>query len=286
MLFDLDPELMDQIIFGMENQDHEYILDATDRRVAPRGEIPHTNRTHELPEWSSANGYQLMERFVASLQNQPVKDVLRGILSSGHRVFRRFKDALHEHQTAERLFFAFKQREMGKTILAWYNDLRELDGLEPLASEDLLDQTVDLLRSDVSVVVHGAGEIPFPLEQVHRTALSEYSAILAPLQEDRVRAVLEARAADGSPIGMALLLVDEATVAVRGLTVLPEFRGMGIGTLLVEEALFWAESKGLGPVEVPVPVANERFQRSMERRGFQPVLVWMRFDPDSRALDG
>ena len=279
MLFDLDPELIDQIVFGMENQDREYVLDATDRQVVPRDEIPEANRVYELPEWSSANGYQLMERFVASLHNEPVKDSLRAILSSGHRVFRRFKDVLHEHETAERLFFVFKQREMGKTILGWYNSLRELDGLEPLASEDLLDHTADLLRSDVSVLVHAAGEVPFPLEQVHQTALSDYAAILAPLRQDQVMAVLEARAADSSPIGMALLLVDGGTVAVRGLTVLPEFRGMGIGTLLVEEALAWAASEGLGPVEVPVPASNERFQRSMERRGFHPVLVWMRADP-------
>lgn len=280
MLFELDPELVEQIIFGMENQDREYVLDATERKVAPREEMGDSTRIYALPEWSSTDGYQLMERFVASLQNAPLRDSLRAILSSGQRVFRRFKDELHEHHAAERLFFVFKQREMGKTIVAWYNDLRELDGLEPLASEDLLDLTGDLLRSDVSVAIRPASDTPYALEQVHQTALSAYAAILAPLETERVAAVLEARAADGSPVGMAVLLVDGTTVSLRGLTVLPEFRGLGIGSLLVEHALQWTAEQGLGPLEVPVPADNERFTRSMERRGFRPVLVWMRWDPD------
>ena len=134
MEFDLSPELIDQIIFAMENQEKDYVLDTKTLELVPIDELPpelveDEDRLIQLPEWYSVHGYNLMEKFVANLRNPLFRETLREILARGKGVFRQFKDTIKQRKDIERLWFSFKDREMKRVVLEWYNQLRESCGL-------------------------------------------------------------------------------------------------------------------------------------------------------------
>ena len=145
----LTRELADQIVFGMENQNHVFYLDLDTQTVVPDppGLADADARYVRLPSWRPVDGYNLMARFVASLRNPIYRERLRTILGSGRGAFRQFKDAIGEREDIERLWLAFKQRKMRGTVTEWVNDLRELWGLERLElTED--EETLPLIASD------------------------------------------------------------------------------------------------------------------------------------------
>lgn len=169
MRFELSDELLDQIIFAMENQEVRHVLDSRDAKVINELEIVRDptgadldenesageERYLPLPEWVSVDGYMLMESFVAGLRNPLYRENLRKILQSGRGVFRQFKDALKERKDIERLWFRHKQREMRRRVIEWYNDLREIWGLAPLSVNDEAE-TEDLLLADFTFEIFGA----------------------------------------------------------------------------------------------------------------------------------
>ena len=150
MKFELTQELVDQIIFGMENQEKEFIFDTRNLALVSMDAVEEDPEDPErylpLPPWQSVHGYNLMERFVLSLRNPIYRETLRGILISGRGVFRQFKNALKERKEMERLWYRFKEREMRKEVLAWYNTMREAWGLKEIELE--FDDTEDLILSD------------------------------------------------------------------------------------------------------------------------------------------
>jgi ribosomal protein S18 acetylase RimI-like enzyme len=150
--FDLTPELIDQIIFGMENQEKGFVVDTQTLQVLPAEEVDQTaeaERYVDIPDWSSVNGFQLMEKFVTSLRNPLFREMLREALSSGRGVFRKFKDVLKQRPEIERLWFGFKEREMKRVVYLWYNQLREAWGLERIGPEP--EDTEELILSDLTI---------------------------------------------------------------------------------------------------------------------------------------
>ena len=138
MDYELTHELIDQIIFGMENQAERVLFDSERGELVPEKELERPidrDRYIELPEWNSLHGYQLMERFVHTLRNPIVRESLRDALSRGKGVFRNFKNVLRERSDIERLWFSFKEREMKAVVIDWYNELRELKGFEKMNFE-------------------------------------------------------------------------------------------------------------------------------------------------------
>jgi len=155
MKFELSKELIDQIIFAMEDQENEYYLDVEEGVVVPAEELigegleGEEERYLSLPEWRSVDGFNLMERFTATLRNPLYRERLRQILSSGRGVFRQFKNALKERPDIEKLWFRFKNREMRKEVYRWYNALRESWGLKEVEID--WEEPEDLVLSDFRV---------------------------------------------------------------------------------------------------------------------------------------
>ncbi|WP_156104651.1 GNAT family N-acetyltransferase [Spirochaeta lutea] len=134
----LTRELLDQVVFGMENQELNFFLDMETGEILSFDEgqtdtileDPESKRYVPIPEWTSTDGYNLMEKFVAGLRNPLARERLRAILQAGRRVFRQFKDTLREHREVERLWFRFKEQEMRDVVLDWYANLMETWGIE------------------------------------------------------------------------------------------------------------------------------------------------------------
>ncbi len=117
---ELSKELLDQVIFGMENQDQIFFLDLDHLKVFSSSELEAMEPGGdlvEIPEWRSVDGYNLMERFVAELKNPLVKLELQQILSSGRGVFRQLQTCLKEDREGEKLWFFYKDRHMKHLVL-------------------------------------------------------------------------------------------------------------------------------------------------------------------------
>ena len=124
MEFELTSELINEIVFSMEDQNEFYLLDSCGPVLLKKKEVPDpvSDRYYSLPVWDSISGFKLMEQFVTVLKNELVADKLRNILSAGKGVFRNFKNVLKEYPEIEKQWFSFKEQKMKQIILSWYND--------------------------------------------------------------------------------------------------------------------------------------------------------------------
>ncbi len=74
MMFSLSQEIIHQIMFALEDQNTTYVLELHSGRLEditsfqddeiPAGYV-------ELPQWEPANGFRMMERFVAVINSLP-----------------------------------------------------------------------------------------------------------------------------------------------------------------------------------------------------------------------
>jgi hypothetical protein len=152
MRFELTKALIDDILFSMEDQNGEFLLDTRagmvsntelDEFTDEPEEIEETEETEDgaetrfvsLPEWGPSEGFSLMERFTAGLEDQAIREALSAALDRSRGVFRAFKDAIARYPETETRWYDFKEREMRREIIRWYNGLREEWGLEPVDDE-------------------------------------------------------------------------------------------------------------------------------------------------------
>lgn len=276
MEFQLTRELLDQIIFGMENQDEDFYVDTHTEDLVSEREIDtqalenDEDRFVAIPEWRSVDGYNLMEKFVAGLHNPIYRESLRRILASGKGVFRQFKDALKERREIERLWYNFKERAMRDVVLDWYNGLRESWGLERVELE-IEEDTEELVLTDFVIAPPEGTAFPELAEmdrhafrdmyQERSEAFSGYMHRIAraadPAMSDPRSVVLAAGTPSGEVAGFLWSIHDEIaegqTIArVRQVYVKPEFRGLGVAKTMVTEYLKMAHQAGVAEAICPL----------------------------------
>lgn len=269
----LTRELIDQIVFGMENQDREYVLDTEEATVVPAEQIPPDapeDRYLELPEWRSVDGYNLMEQFVATLHNPIFRERLRAILASGRGVFRQFKDTIRERREIERLWFTFKERRMREIVTEWYNDLREREGLERLEATATETETNQLIETDF--VFRAAREDDLELvsrldrevfDEVYADADSESVSLYyqdcrvgLPELSDPASTVMITETQGGDFAGFLWAVIRRSNGAaiafVKQIYTIPEFRGFGLARELFLSFCRDAHRDGVGELHVPL----------------------------------
>jgi GNAT superfamily N-acetyltransferase len=279
MEFTLTDEILGQIIFAMENQKQTfYVQRATgllvqDEELAALPE-EQAGRFVEIPAWKPADGFRLMEKFVAQLRNPVFSERLSSCLSSGSGVFRSFKDTLKQNSEVEKLWYQFKEKGMRREVRRWYNQQRELAGLEQLGPEP--EDTEDLLLSDFIIREGKAEDLPALLSLDRRA----YTNMVPGIPAERAEELYRGRREGAAPLAAgAVLLVAETpdgslagfvwgeagqdcagreTLALVQLAVDELFRGLGLGKLLAERLL--EAARGLGHDRVQVSL----WGRSME----------------------
>jgi GNAT superfamily N-acetyltransferase len=288
MQFELSTALMDDILFSMEDQNQEFFVDAREGVLVNGEDIDESageqgERFIPLPEWDSSEGYRLMERFAAGFRNQVVREDLTGALNRGRGVFRAFKNVLSAHPESERLWFAFKDREMKKSILKWYNAFREEWGLERIGMEP--EETGDLVREDFRF----RGPRPEDtarMEELHRRCRGEYREYA---EKNGLTGVPDSFIEENTGGGMfpgALSLVAEtgagdfaayissnrkdACLYIAALEVVPEYRGLGLGEALLSRLIAAVDPVETSTVLVDLPVNSEGFSRVLLREAFKP----------------
>ena len=276
MEFELSPEVYDQIIFAMEDQSSiAYIHRRDGTLVQQRPNDP--SEFVPLPPWKPVDGFYLMERFVAAVSNRQVRQQLRAALSTGKGVFRSFKNALKQSRDLEQRWYRFKEREMRRVVLDWYNQEREAAGLERLGPEP--EETEDLTVSDFVVI---AAE-PSHLDGAH---VVDVEAMME-LRQVPVRDLgsrLEQRrcelAAAGSHLVVACAPRDEvvgmawAREAGAGeweliqLAVMPFYRGLGLAARLLQALADAAEGHAAEVLRVRLGASALGVSGLFEKVGF------------------
>lgn len=302
MLFDLTEALINQILFSMEDQEGDHVLDLRHGIVVDldTGEAfddeeltaeEESERFLSIPEWSSADGFRLMERFAAGLRNPIVREELTAALDRGRGVFRAFKDVLSNRPEVERLWFSFKEKEMRHVILEWYNALREEWGLERIGEEP--EETSDLVLEDFRF--RPGTEEDGPVERdLHELCLSEaYAGDGAERTETLLAAIdpalrdpwnfpaigsIVAETARGDFAAFALAVRDGTSLKLAALDVRAEYRGLGVGEELLIRLLDSLDAAEAESLTIDLPTASEPFSRVLIREGFRVFETRYRVD--------
>lgn len=292
MQFELTRELTDLIIFGMENQEQEFVLDSETLELRPVEEISEAvdgdDRFLPLPEWTPAHGFRLMERFVEQLHNPEYREKLTEALDAGRGVFRRFKDVAKERPEIERRWHAFRDRELRAVVYEWYNDLRETWGLERRAAEQ--EDLEDLVLSDFTLV-HVSAADEERLAAVRRLSREQARelgdagpgeappsaatepAFVAEAPGGEIAAAAATRQVAGADrqSGSLGLVVD--TLYVR-----PAFRGLGLGRLLLERLVGAARDGDASSLELELGKEALILDETASALGFKTVTKRFRLD--------
>ncbi len=290
-VFPLSEEVIGQLIYAMEDQRHRFLVHLETGALAAAEEAAGgEGGTHvPLPEWGPLEGFHLMERFLLTLRNPLHRERLRAALASGRGVFRSFKDALKDSPELERLWFAFKEREMRKVIRDWYDDQRELLGLARLGPEP--EPTEELILEDFAIGP-AAAEQREALEALDRSAFAERFPGMDPARlaacYRRERAALPGLLEEGgcllvaqTPRGDLAGLawgVEESEPADAGprvrlvqLAVVPALRGLGLGGLLLDRFLSQARAQGAVEARVSLSEVALELHGLFAGRGFAVV---------------
>lgn len=266
MKFDLVPEIVERIVFAMEDQGAAYSVDVdTAEMVKDRG--AHLgDRFVPIPPWRPIDGFQLMERFVADLRNPIHRDRLRNALSSRGRVFRAFKDELRRVPHVEQLWYRFKMAEMRRIVTEWYDLERRSRGLQRLGPEP--EETDDLVASEFAFGRADAGDLE------HVVGLHEAAR---PLTEGPNALVLVARGGRPGIVGFIGGVREESdTVRVAAIAVAPEFQGLGIGRSLLSHFIDEAAGAGCSSVQVDLCDQEQDLEPLFVQQGFSPVAKTLR----------
>ena len=307
MDFTLSPELIEQIIFAMEDQQHEYYIHRS------RGELLRVDEIGEkeieadevdllvaIPDWQPVHGFLLMERFVARLRNPLLRDQLKEALASGRGVFRKFKDILKGSREVERLWFTYKERELKKTVWQWYNEQRELAGLARLEEqpreeeslEDLLGIDFAILPlqsrhlSDLKSLDRSAFIARYP--EADRPAVAELfadsrSSLPQPDSEDSRVFVAETPEKDFAAFIWAVEendpLVPGTVLQVQQLAVVERYRGMGLAAMLLRRLIAEARDRGYHRLRSGLSGTGMQLGGFFKAQGFHPISQVMEIDP-------
>jgi len=293
-VFELDDKVVESVIFAMENQGAASFIDLDTGLLSSRAdggsepwEPGEEGRDLEpVPTWTSQDGFRLMEQFAQTIGHPVVRADLLAALSRGRGVFRAFKDALDAHPEAERKWYEYKARAMKARIVQWYEDLRDVRGLQRLGLEP--EDTDELLLSDFRILRSGAeswGDFGPLVRAGREDALARFPGVLVdyvfstldrelagPFSSDY--SIYCAECEPGARAGMALTRTHrsgEGAFSVLGfLYVDPERRRIGLGRTLIERARQDAFRDGIRHFVVDMPFLWPEFGASLESLGYAP----------------
>ncbi|UTC58634.1 GNAT family N-acetyltransferase [Treponema sp. OMZ 305] len=311
MTFILSPEIIDDIIFSMENQDQILSFDALEGICVDMDEIDDDYETtiddqryYDLPEWTSAQGFRVMEQFTTRVHNPLLREALLNALGQRKGVFRRYKEVLKTAPTVEREWYRFKDQQMKAAVYEWYNELRMIWGLEKIGFEDETDP--QLLQEDFIFQIEKHDALNRELLQnfIRKTEeTSDDGDKIISFDDFDEKAALEAGrllgyasffnadvcAAAGRQYGTAqnhaayitaynenglcglcsvIAFPFNESFCIPFLRVLPEYRGLGLGKALLQRACVYS-----APLAATLLFADfctpSHFITELERNGFK-----------------
>ena len=287
-MFSLSQEIIHQIMFALEDQNTTYVLDTNSGRLEdlasflddelPAGYV-------ELPQWEPANGFRMMERFVAVVRNTALQRQLRSVLFSGKGVFKNFKTLLKSHPQGEKQWFAFREEEMTRYITQWYTQLREVYGLEQLGEEP--EDNEELLQDDFIFREYDPTKDEEKLLLAANSFMSEREAQWPGEIGLALSSLWQEKKAKGDKENFLSLVAEtvggefagcleatlypsyvKETVLLTSFFVLEEYRGLGIGKTFLEQGVLQLQEKGIRWIILADLVIPAFLQNCLARIGF------------------
>lgn len=298
LVFDLDSSKLNEILYNMENQTKDCIV------VIPTGEIlsPEDssnidrNSTYPLPQWGPVDGFRIMNEFVSQLKNPVVKEELKAVLNSGHGVFRKYKNALKSTPEVEKLWFSFKKDQIKIKVLNWYNQIREYAGLE-IYEDDGLNEADELLGFDFILKKatpnsrerllewdwNGFAELysNYPAKVVEEIYKQKRSGLLNESMFDS-DIIITALNPSNDPVGFVWVTLFTLEGNFSGmdliqLYVTPEYRGLGIGKMLLHKILEEYEQGEYKDLIINCQGDNSWLKTYLELEGFKLAFQELSF---------
>lgn len=298
MTFELADSLIDEILYSMEDQDAELVVDAEEGCVLPvDGESvsyddlneDSDDRYYDLPEWTSGDGFELLRDFTNNLHSPLAREDLKRALNGGRGVFRRFKDAIKSYPEVERKFFVFKENRMKARVVEWYNGLRESWGMEKLefSGSDALEETEELVLNDFIFHEYDPAKDGDDIGRGCDFVAEEYARQFSLDLGDAVAGMwrnLSGAWGRGEKFGYVCHSHDDEftgcllfsfcpptarrAVALTDFFVLQDYRGLGIGEELLSKCLSMLKDLGIKWVLISNTIVPEPMDRLLERFGF------------------
>ncbi|MBQ4236679.1 MAG: GNAT family N-acetyltransferase [Treponema sp.] len=293
MFFELTDTIIDDIIFSMEDQGGEWFFDSKNKSVASRemmdeaGLEDNVNEEdfYELPHWKSDDGFELMEDFTKNLHAPEAHHDLREALSGGRGVFRNFKNVLKKYPEIEHRWFLFKNDRMKKRVIEWYDSLRESWGLEKLAEEfsDENQETDELLAADfifsdydfetsgldvergIEMLAQGDSE----LDMTELFLFKRHSTMAEPAEKSGFVCRTQSGEFAGCLLFSNCLLESEGSVIITDFFVAQNYRGLGIGRMLLSKSLASLTDRGIHFCYASGMLVPETFRLTFEQFGFK-----------------
>ncbi len=289
--FELTEELIDEIIFCMEDQNADYAINSITGNIVPLASgMPKDldeGSFMDLPGWSSSDGFIMMEKFISSLHNPLYKEELRSVMSLGRGVFRNFKQIVKKYEPLKKRWYTFKDRYMKDLVIEWYGVSKEAWLFEKMGKESL--ETDNLILSDFTFPDNCSSHRLRCIEAEEKlieevfggtSLLGQYHLeSLRQLRTDpRVRILsLCAEALDGVFAGVMWGALwsppgDEGDLLlVKVLYVMPAFRGLGLGKTLVAKFTVKASEEAAATIYFEVPEGLPFIRSMLEKEEYQPV---------------
>lgn len=286
MIFTLTDELIDSIISAMDNQETVYVVDAAlNQLVDGASHAPDEENFYSLPEWKSADGFQIREDFVNQLHSPLAHDELQNVLHSGRGVFKNFRNILKSYPEIDKRWHIFKHRTMSARINEWFNSLREIWGLEKL--DQLSESDVNLVHDDFSfddydpsvdkkTIISNVNASVCENEKLPSEVINAIYAMWQNQFENDKAAVqtgyvCNSLSDDFSGCITASLISkgQEKIFSITSLFVPEQFRGLGIGTELLNLCITKLEKMGTNWVLLPDFFAPDLLQPLLIRTGFK-----------------
>lgn len=286
----LDEDLLNRIIQALEDQTHEYFLTANGSLVA--GSKVDGGGCYPLPAWTGEDGYRLRCEFLQSLYPSATKRALQRALHSGRGSFKSFKETLRLYPYIQKLWSRHKLRFFRNKIQNWYASLCDdfdLKMLADLPEQDWRCNTSELLNEDFSFCT--TGEVDKVLHILRGLTISDCFCDGDGASDSVLQAVLDLQrnfcmssipsecilcnAQDGEVAGFVLFMQGEPII-IAAFFVLPQYRGLGIGTKLLEMCKEGGRS-------VIMPIAVAEVERLATECGFLKLGTVLVCSPDNKT---
>ena len=274
----------------MENQDVEYAVDAAEGQLVisdSDGHIPDDEQYYSLPEWGPSDGFELREDFVNNLHSPLAREELQSAMHSGRGVFKNFRNVLKSYPEVDKRWHIYKHRFMSARINEWYNSLREIWGLEKLDQLPESDET--LVHDDFSFKVYdseadkktillnitaGACEDETLPPDVNGAFYGLWRTQFEGARIENQTGYICSSISDefaGCITASPLLQNQEKIVMITSLFVPEQFRGLGIGTELIDMCISRLTDCGKTWVIIPSTIAPDILQPLLTRIGFRKI---------------
>ena len=291
ILFQLTPEIIDLIIFGMENQSDEYYVDIKTGDVLSEPEAYEEyeddyidSNVIPVPDWLPSDGFQLMESFVASLHNPVHKESLRKVLSAGRGAFRNFKKTIKDDELLTQQWYLHKEKVMSSRVVEWYNLNSEILKYQDI--NENTDETENLILTDFIFSVNCSRWENIIIEKSSesiRESLDEENSLLVEYLISKNRSCLKipgndfisvcAESIDGEFAGFisgSIFKSDNINnlLAVSNVVwVEKKFRGMGVARHLIDSFLENAKDLGCEKIIFELTGSSSILSSTLKGRG-------------------